>query len=313
MQGRQFLKECTVLGTSLPLIHLAQAEPFTSEINNGISPENPNFTPDLQQIRKLAHAVPGELPQRINIVKIANTFRNEDLVMQGGDLNKKVTLARAAHQLVYPNGSIMIDSGMDAVTHDFFGAKTDPFYQDQFERLNQALLQANLIVLSHYHADHVAGVVRSNHFDQIAHKVLLASDTADLMVNQPHKASVAITQKKVDRFIQADFARYYPIAPGIVAIKAPGHTPDSKMFYIKLQNGQEFLHSVDTGWTMDNIRQQKMKSAPWVKEDQQALQAQYHWINQLERDQANIIQFNSHDTPNYLMLKHQGHFGDLEI
>ncbi len=311
MQRRQFLRQFALVSASLPFVNLAHAK----QIDSAVNPQLPDvkFAPDLQQIRRLAETMVGELPTTINIIKIADTFRNENLVMEDGDPNKMITLARAAHQVVYPSGTIMIDSGMDEVTHDYFGAKTDPFYKDQYEQLDKALRQANLIVLSHYHADHVAGVVRSPNFDEIAHKVWVASDTAELMVNNPHKDSVAISQEKVDRFICADFARYYPIAPGIVAIKAPGHTPDSKMFYIKLQNGQEFLHSIDTGWTMDNIRQQKMKNAPWVKEDKEALQAQYHWINQLEKDQANIIQFNSHDTPNYLALKHQGHFGELKV
>lgn len=76
--------------------------------------------------------------------------------------------------------------------------------------------------MSHYHADHVTGVVRSKKFDTIASKVWLTSDTANFMINTPHKPSIEISQDKVDRFIVTDFEKYYPIAPGLVAIKAPG-------------------------------------------------------------------------------------------
>lgn len=210
-----------------------------------------------------------------------------------------MTLARSVYQLVFPKGTMMLDSGMDLETPKTFGKTEEPYYPENYEQVKKALLQSNLIVLTHYHADHVTGVVRSDHFDAIAHKVWLTRDTADLMVNKPHKPTVKIAKDKVDQFIIADFDFYFPIAHGVVVFKSPGHTPDSKMLYIKLADGQEFIHSVDSGWSMENIVQEKMKNASWVHEDENLLLQQYKWLNQIMKTEKNIRIICTHDNIQY--------------
>jgi glyoxylase-like metal-dependent hydrolase (beta-lactamase superfamily II) len=44
------------------------------------------------------------------------------------------------------------------------------------------------------------------------------------------------------RFTVIDYRKYYPVAPGMVLIKAPGHAPDHQMVLIALQSGREILH-----------------------------------------------------------------------
>ena len=39
------------------------------------------------------------------------------------------------------------------------------------------------------------------------------------------------------QFIALDYAGLYPVAPGVVLIKAPGHSPDQQMVYARLQSG----------------------------------------------------------------------------
>ena len=78
----------------------------------------------------------------------------------------------------------------------------------------------------------------------------------------------------------------YPVAPGVVLIKAPGHSPDQQMVYARLQSGREILHSVDSAWIYDNILQLKPKAAPWVKEDVPAIMAQLRWLKRLARHRA---------------------------
>ena len=79
-----------------------------------------------------------------------------------------------------------------------------------------------------------------------------------------------------------------PVAPGIVLIKAPGHAVDHQMVYVRLASGAEILHSVDVGWVLDNIRLQKPKAAPWVKEDVPAIMAQLAWLNGVLTRESNI-------------------------
>ncbi|BDD07173.1 MBL fold metallo-hydrolase [Aureibacter tunicatorum] len=299
MNRKDFIKISSILGLSSTSIPNAifggdsEDREFYASKNNGI------FNPDLYRIRQLSTAIPGELPKQINVLKVADALRKASIVLKGGDPHRIITLARTAYQIQYPKGSIMLDSGMDLETHREFTGEDKYFYNDNFQEVNKALLKANMIIFSHYHADHVAGVVRSPHFDTLAPKTWASKSTADMMYLSPHKPSVNISQENVNKFIIGDFANYYPLAPGIVAFKAPGHTPDSKMFYLRLQNGKEFIHSIDSGWTMENIRNHQLKNAPWVIENADQLIAQYDWLNRLMESEKNITILCSHDNEQY--------------
>lgn len=271
--------------------------------------ENYVFNPDISKLRKLAAVVPGELPTQLNVIKIAETIRPASVVVEGEDPNKTMTLARTVYQLEYPDGNIMLDAGMDLETHRTFGKTEEPYFPDEFETVKKALNDAKMIILTHYHADHVAGVIRSGSFDELAYKTWVSERTADLLVNKPHKETTKISEEKVNRFIIGSDSEYMPIAPGIVLIKAPGHTPDSKMIYIRLANGQEFIHSVDSGWSMENIRKEKMKNASWVSENENQLLQQYKWLNNIEKTEKEIIVLCTHDNEQYEKYTRNGILG----
>ena len=73
-------------------------------------------------------------------------------------------------------------------------------------------------------------------------------DVADCLMNTPHRPHLKLTQAAIGRFIVLDYPQYYPVAPGMVLIRAPGHSTDSQMVYVRLQSGREILHSVDSAW-----------------------------------------------------------------
>jgi glyoxylase-like metal-dependent hydrolase (beta-lactamase superfamily II) len=119
------------------------------------------FDADLAAIRALSKVLPGALPVAINGVRVAASIRPRKLVIAGGD-DRPVTMPRTAFQIVYPDCTVMLDSGLDKRTHDSFSPdKPEPYYADEFAKLERALAAARLIVLTHHHADHVAGVVTS--------------------------------------------------------------------------------------------------------------------------------------------------------
>ncbi len=265
--------------------------------------------PTMRKLRELSKAIPGELPKKIHVTKVADTIRPANIVVEGESKDKKMTLARTVYQLVYSQGTIMIDSGMDLETHRTFGKTVEPYYPENYKMVQAALKKANLIVISHYHADHSAGVIRYPDFDEIAGKVLVSKETADFMVNHPHKSTTKISSERVNQFLVTDMPNCYPLAPGVVVFKAPGHTPDSKMFYIKTSDGKEFIHSVDSGWSMENILNEKMKNASWVKENKSQLMKQYHWLNHLLETEKDITILCTHDNVQYQEFTQNGILG----
>lgn len=251
------------------------------------------FDVDLPAIRSLAGLVPGPLPVALNAVKFAASIRPRKFVIEGGD-ETPVTMPRTACQVVYPDGTVMIDAGMDKATHDSFG-EGEPYDSDAFAQVMRALRAARMIVLTHYHADHVGGVVTADDFDALAKKTIATAHTLSLMMNQPHRPHLKLSERRAEQFVCIGYGRYYPVAPGMVLIKARGHAPDMQMIYVRLQSGAEFLHSVDAAWNEANIRHVKGKAAPWVKEDVPAVMAQLRALNRLMHDEPALRILVTHD------------------
>src|SRR5262249_41940378 len=80
---------------------------------------------------------------------------------------------------------------------------------------------------------------------------IITMDVADCMMNTPHRPHLKPAPQALERFIILDYPQYYPVAPGVVLIRSPGHSPDSQMVFIRLQSGREILHSVDSAWIME--------------------------------------------------------------
>jgi glyoxylase-like metal-dependent hydrolase (beta-lactamase superfamily II) len=254
------------------------------------------FTADLSAIRRLAGVLPGAWPVAVNGIRVAASIRPNKFVIEGGD-ERPITMPRTAFQVVYPDATVMIDSGLDRETHDSFSTpdKREPYFPEQFGKLQQALNGARMIVLTHFHADHVAGVTQADNYDELARKTFVSVATAQCLLNTPHKPHLRMSAEQINKMVVFDYGDYYPIAPGMVLIRAHGHSADHQMVYVALQSGREILHSVDVGWVLENIRQVKGKAAPWVKEDAAAVTGQLRWLNNILRNERNVALLVTHD------------------
>src|SRR5262249_50940349 len=111
------------------------------------------FALDLALLRKLSMTLPGALPRGVNGIRVAASVRPRKFCIEGGD-ETPVTMPRTAFQIVYPDCTVMIDSGLDKATHDSFSPdKPEPYFPEAFAELERALAAARLIVLTHFHAD----------------------------------------------------------------------------------------------------------------------------------------------------------------
>jgi len=277
-----------------------------ADVTNQAVAEVP-FDVDLAVVRRLARALPGPLPLAVNGSRIAASVRPQKFVIEGGD-DTPVTMPRTAYQVVYPDCTVMIDSGFDQATHESFGGQ-EPYFPDEFAKLLRALNAARLIVLTHHHADHVGGVLTASNFSELATKTVVSAAMARCMIDTPHRPHLKLTQDVVDRFIVHDYRKYYPVAPGIVLIQAPGHSVDSQMVFIALQSGRDILHSVDSAWNMENIRRIKGKAAPWVKEDVPRIMGQLRWLNGVARTESNLTTLVTHDDELFASLTTNGRIG----
>lgn len=250
---------------------------------------------NVDELRQAARLIPGRKPLRINVVKFAESRRTKNFSVKGAPAEPSVQ-ARTAYQVVYADGTVMIDSGMDQQVHKFFGRGVEePYDFEAAKQVEKAVRAAKLIVMTHEHGDHVAGVIRGAFADEIAPKTVLTKAQVETLLTNPQMPEIKLTPDQAKRYIVMDYERTYPFAPGMALMKAAGHTPGSQMIYVALEAGGEYLFVGDSAWHMDNVRLMKGKDAPWIKEDEDALMAQLAWLNGLEKSEKNLHIVVSHD------------------
>ena len=263
----------------------------------------------LPDIRSTAALVPGRRPLRLNVLKFAESRRTKNFSVKSAPADPSVQ-ARTAFQVVYADGHIMVDAGMDQQVHRFFGRGVEePYDAEAARQVERAVAAAKLIVVTHEHGDHVAGVIRMPRAAELASKTILTRSQVQSLLTSPQMPEIRLTSEMAARYLVVDFDKYSPLAPGVALIKAPGHTPGSQMVYVALESGREYLLIGDAAWHMDGVRLMKGKDAPWITEDQNAVLSQLTWLNGLSRSEPRLVIVASHDDEEHAELIQRGILG----
>jgi glyoxylase-like metal-dependent hydrolase (beta-lactamase superfamily II) len=270
----------------------------------------PPWRADIAEIRQVAGMIPGPRPLRVNVIKVAESRRPKNFAVKGLPAEPSVQ-ARTAYQIVYADGTIMVDTGMDLATHKFFGRGVEePYFPERQARVAQGLQKAKAIIVTHEHGDHVGGLITSPSFAELAPKTALTRAQLDTLLNEPQMPEIKPTPEMASRFRVIDYTGTLAFAPGIALIKAPGHTPGSQMVFVALQSGKELLLAGDVAWHMDAVRLNRGKDAPWIKEPAELMAAELDWLNRLGRTENNLSIVISHDEDQRRAYIQQGVLGD---
>jgi glyoxylase-like metal-dependent hydrolase (beta-lactamase superfamily II) len=261
----------------------------------GVHAQAPAWTADFDEARRVAGLLPGRRPLRINVLKFAESRRTKNFSVKGAPAEPSVQ-ARTAFQVVYADGTVMVDAGMNQQIHRFFGRGTEePYDAEAARQVESALDRARLIVVTHEHGDHVGGVIASPRAAALASKTILTRAQLQTLMTAPQMPEIRLTADAARRYKVLDYDAYYPVAPGMAFIRAAGHTPGSQMVLVSLESGRDVLLIGDSAWHMDSVRQMVGKDAPWIVEDQPAVLDQLRWLNGLARTAANLTIVASHD------------------
>jgi len=262
----------------------------------GQGPAAAGWSADISEVRRVATLIPGRKPLRINVLKFAESRRTKNFSVKGEPAAPSVQ-ARTVFQVVYADGYVMVDAGMDEPMHRQIGrgAEGEPYYAEQAQAVNTALRGARAIVFTHEHGDHVTGVIRNPYLAELAPKTILTRAQVNTLENRPQFPDLKITQEQAARYHVIDYDRYMAFAPGWTLIKAAGHTQGSQMMFITLDSGREYLLIGDTAWHMDGVRKVTGKDAPWIVEDTAAVNDQLKWLNGLSTSEKNLVIIASHD------------------
>jgi glyoxylase-like metal-dependent hydrolase (beta-lactamase superfamily II) len=101
---------------------------------------------------------------------------------------------------------------------------------------------------------------------------------------------------------QIDLTGPTRIAPGIVMIPSPGHSPGSVMFFVKLADGKEVLFIGDIAWVLSNIKDATMRPRFteqffMVGEDRSAVADEVRALHDLSVAEPALNILPAHDAP----------------
>ncbi len=161
----------------------------------------------LARVRLASTAIPGELATEINMAKVAESHRTYAAIIEDGSDDTFIS-ARTAFQVVYPDGSVMLDSGMDEEVHRYYGfGRDEPYFADVNDDVQAALRQARLVVITHEHGDHIAGVIRSDFRDELAPKTILTKNQVRTLSFAAQIPQIKLTPEQASDYIVVDYAR----------------------------------------------------------------------------------------------------------
>jgi glyoxylase-like metal-dependent hydrolase (beta-lactamase superfamily II) len=264
----------------------------------------------LPALRRAATAVPGALPQAVGVLAF-NWSRGLASGSVEGAPDDSVGRANVVFQIRYPGGWIMVDAGMDKEI-----ANNPPrFSQERYDRVQLALKDARLIVITHEHYDHIEGALRSPYLAQIQPKTLLNRAQVQTLMTGSNPGNIKLDSAGAARFIVVDYDGLLPVAPGVVLIKAPGHTPGSQMVYVRTAAGREMVLAGDVAWAMagvENDRQKPEAVSQRLHEDRQQIAPQVAWLHGLAAQHVAVVV--SHDDASVTGLVRQGVLaGDVDL
>ena len=253
------------------------------------APYSPSF---LATVRRAADVVPGERATSIGVLTPHLFTVTRAILVEGGSPDS-VQIGQPAFQLRFPRGWIMVDASIDRAA-----ANDKAFSDEKYRRIHEALRDARLIVVTHEHDDHAAGVVRSPFLADVQRHTMLTRAQMRTLRDEKGDSTMRLDSATASKYLVVDYDPIMPIAPGVVLIKAAGHTPGSQMVYVRLASGRELVLAGDVAWLTSGITTQKQKPEETTKsfggEDRTAIAQQLKWLKELPSAITVVV---AHDQP----------------
>jgi glyoxylase-like metal-dependent hydrolase (beta-lactamase superfamily II) len=252
-------------------------------------PESGGYAIDIAELRRLADTLHGPKPDEIRFEHVARGM------IATGDGWARAEMPVYAWQLRYPDRSLIVDTAMDRslakpqfiLTH---------FDDAAHARVERALDDAALIVITHEHFDHSGGLARHPRLGQLLPKTRLSEAQ---LGNLDRMAPASIPEALLGGHNALRYLRYHALAPGVVLVASPGHTPGSQMVYVRRADGRELLFLGDVAWKQRNVdgprQRPRFVTALLIDEDREAVYAQLQALRQLAREQPGVQQVPGHD------------------
>lgn len=257
-------------------------------------PGDASYTLDIERVRAALATVPGDKPGSIEVEQVGVfTFPATGVV--AGDGWNGVPLPVFCYRLIYPDSTIIVDTGL---TQSMGGSLLTSFDAAAFGRVEAAMSTAAQIVITHEHMDHIGGLTAHSDLKAVLPRTRLTRE----QLSEPERSLPAkFPEHALDGYQPLVYDQYQAIAPGVVLIKAPGHTPGSQIVYVQTASGAELLLIGDVAWHFRNIELQRerarLMTMLFIKEDRKAVFGELVALKRLHEAQPAIHIVPGHDGP----------------
>lgn len=245
-------------------------------VNRG-QPALPGRSIDIAALRKASDAMPGEKPTGLEYAIIA-TRRIPGAALAAGTGLRPISSGVVVWRIVTPRGGIVIDSGLSRNDAASMGFKE---YDGRAMALaGRWMEQAELLLFTHEHVDHVGGFLDHQPFQAVAGKAVLSPRMLQGMNALWRENARLLPPPRLAEPVQ-------PVAPGVVLVATPGHTPASQMIYVRLADGREYLFAGDTASLRANYEIPTPRSrlmADWLAPEDRPVA--FAWLEALKRLKA---------------------------
>ena len=264
---------------------------------DGEAPASAPGVIDIAAMRTLvANDAPETLPSDVRIEFVGES-QAPSFAAEAGAFDGQRTFSYNSFQLVTPTGDIIIDGAVDRATLDDMSRGEGSFSEDAYNRVINAMSGAQSVLITHEHLDHVMAIARHPAPDLIARRLQL---TAPQLAALPDHAPDGVLAPSIARISIADFATPQRIAPGIVAVAAPGHSAGTILIYVRTPS-REYLFIGDIAWVMSSIENTRGRPRfisllmPGVDPDRPAVLRQLRALHDLAAAEPELVIVPAHD------------------
>jgi glyoxylase-like metal-dependent hydrolase (beta-lactamase superfamily II) len=266
--------------------------------------EGSAYSVDIAKVRELANSIPGDKPAEVRYEHIMD-FQFAEAMVTAGDPWTWTPIPVYSWQLVYPDKTIIVDTAMNREI-----AKPEalvPMYSAAaYQRMQSAMDEASEIVLTHEHMDHIGGLAASKNLPALLPKLKL---TDEQLNNPSGMAPAELPAAVMKGYKPIHYESMMALAPGVVLIKSPGHTPGSQMVYVQRADGRELILMGDVSWHMRNIevvRERPLFMTLIVHENRDQVMGEFKALHALQQAEPKLKLIPGHDGAVVKALSEEG-------
>jgi glyoxylase-like metal-dependent hydrolase (beta-lactamase superfamily II) len=255
------------------------------------APSGGHYAIDMGQVRKLAASIPGAKASEVRVERVAD-FSFPATAAVAGDGWKALSVPVQSYELVFPGHTAIIDTALNRTQTDALVS----FDAGAYARMQAAMEKASLIVITHEHLDHIGGLSAHPHLADVLKVTRLTQEQVD---NPTYMTTAKLPAGALKGYRPLVYDRYAAIAPGVVLIKSPGHTPGSQMVYVQRADGTEYLFLGDVAWTLRNVElvreRARLITQFMIREDRDAVMLELAELHRIHEAEPHLHMIPGHD------------------